>query len=149
MSAKIEVLTTLYLWYLLGTNKTTNNNIDHVVILSTKNNNYLILYLWKKYVHKIVWDLIITLFSKPMLQRTKRTSASSHWNITCSRHDIDEQFLVWRLSNNYSLTHSNCVNNIYFPSKYCGVKPHNPLLKLKTCNIPTFLFFTKHHFYLL
>jgi hypothetical protein len=28
--------------------------------------------------------------------RTKRISSSSHWKLTCSRHDIDEQLLSWR-----------------------------------------------------
>ena len=27
--------------------------------------------------------------------RTKRTSSSSHWKLTCSRHDIAEKFLSW------------------------------------------------------
>jgi hypothetical protein len=39
--------------------------------------------------------------------RTKWTSSSSHWNLTCShRQGIAEKLLNWRLSNNYSLTHS-------------------------------------------
>jgi hypothetical protein len=36
--------------------------------------------------------------------RTKRTSSSSHWKLTCSRHNIDELLL----SNNHSL--NACVN---------------------------------------
>ena len=28
--------------------------------------------------------------------RTKRTSSSSHWKLTCSRHDIAEKLLNWR-----------------------------------------------------
>ena len=35
--------------------------------------------------------------------RTKRTSSSSHWKLTCSRHDIAEKLLS-SLNNNHSLT---------------------------------------------
>ena len=28
--------------------------------------------------------------------RTKWTSSSSHWKLTCSRHDIAEKLLIWR-----------------------------------------------------
>ena len=44
-----------------------------------------------------------------LVSRTKRTSSSSRWNLTCSRHDI--QTCSWKiaelaLNNNHSLTHS-------------------------------------------
>ena len=31
-----------------------------------------------------------------VLVRYKATSSSSHWKLTCSRHDIAEQLLSWR-----------------------------------------------------
>jgi hypothetical protein len=38
--------------------------------------------------------------------RTKRTSSSSHWWLTCFRHNIAEQLLNLALNNNHSLTQS-------------------------------------------
>jgi len=38
--------------------------------------------------------------------RSKRTSSSSHWKLTCSRHDIAEIMLNWRI---ITITHSNCL----------------------------------------
>ena len=36
---------------------------------------------------------------------TMRTSSSSHWQLTCSRHDIKLKILLrWGLNNNHSLT---------------------------------------------
>ena len=49
---------------------------------------FRVLALWKKKSNSACW------------YRTKRTSASSHWKLTCSRHDIAEKLV---LNNNHSL----------------------------------------------
>ena len=51
-------------------------------------------------------ELALLKSNSACLSRTKRTSSSSHWKLTCSRHDIAEKLLNWCLT---TITHSLCV----------------------------------------
>jgi hypothetical protein len=42
------------------------------------------------------WASTIKIQLTACWSRTKRTSSSSHWKLTCSRHDIAEKLLIWR-----------------------------------------------------
>jgi hypothetical protein len=43
--------------------------------------------------------------SRVCLPSTERKTSLSHWNVTCSRHDIAENIAHFALKNNHSLTH--------------------------------------------
>jgi hypothetical protein len=50
--------------------------------------------------------------------RTKWTSSSSHWKLTCSHHDIAEKLLNWHWNNNHSLTKLTIDMSIYAYSPF-------------------------------
>jgi hypothetical protein len=41
-------------------------------------------------------ELALYKFNSACWSRTKRTSSSSHWKLTCTRHNITENLLRWR-----------------------------------------------------
>jgi hypothetical protein len=57
------------------------NNVSEWSEMSTRDCCFCELALWKS--------------NSPCWSRTKRTSSSSHWKLTCSRHNIDEILPNW------------------------------------------------------
>ena len=51
-------------------------------------------------------ELALKMSNSTCWSRTKRTSSSSHWKLTCSRHGIAGKIAEMALNNNHSLTHS-------------------------------------------
>jgi hypothetical protein len=58
--------------------------------------------------------------------RTKRTSSSSHWKLTCSRHDIAKTNAGLGLDNNHLFTHSFLVymNSAWYSRSRCPPSIH-------------------------
>jgi len=65
--------------------------------------------------------------------RTKRTSSSAHWTLTCSRHDIAEKILNWFM---ITITHTNCFVKCTIDKTEILLKvPLNTITQLYNINI--------------